>query len=180
MDHTILQFIQSEMQHAILDPIFLFLTKIGTAGIIWILVALVLLLQKPHRETGVMVLVALLFGVVFGEILLKPMIARLRPFQTYEAFTTILHETKGFSFPSGHTTSSFAAAGVLIHHFRSKGWIFMVLAVGVAFSRLYYLVHYPSDIIGGVLLGLFCAGLVVGGASALDRRKPQEEPYKNL
>lgn len=161
LDLEILHFIQNHIHHPMLDPIFLFLTRIGDYGIIWILFAVFLIAKKEFRKTGFMVLAALMLGLIFGEILLKPLFGRIRPFEAYDLFPTILDKTRGFSFPSGHTTSSFAAASILVYRSGKRAWIFLLLAVGIALSRLYYLVHYPSDIVGGILLGIACAGLVI-------------------
>jgi len=160
IDVSILEFIGNFLHFPILDPLFLFLTTIGNGGIIWSIIAVFLIARKQTRETGIFVLLALLLSVVCVEIILKPLFGRLRPFQSYDAFKTILAGTKGFSFPSGHTTTSFAALGVLFGRTGNSKWGFVILAIGIAFSRLYFNLHYPSDILGGIILGLVCATIV--------------------
>src|SRR6056297_1609976 len=161
IDIEILNLIKTYFQSPIFDYIFLYFTRIGDKGAVWISIAIVLLFKKENRKKGAMVLLVLLLGFLLGELILKPLIGRARPFIKYEEFTTIIEVNTRNSFPSGHTTSSFAAAGILFNRLEKFNWGFFVLAGGIAFSRLYYFLHYPSDIVGGIGLGLFCAWLVL-------------------
>lgn len=156
-----LEFIQNNIQNPFLDSLFPIITFLGDKGMIWILISLFLLSSKRYRKTGLMVISALILATILGEGLLKNLIQRPRPFIDYPMFELIILPPSGYSFPSGHTTSSFAAAGILSKNFKKFQTIFWVLAFAISFSRLYLLVHYPSDIIVGILVGLLCSLIIL-------------------
>lgn len=104
-------------------------------------------------------LTALILDVLLCNMMLKPLVARMRPFTVNTGVELLINAPEDFSFPSGHTTASFAAAFALLFS-KNKLWIpSVVLAVLIAFSRLYLYVHYPTDILAGILLG-FIASIV--------------------
>lgn len=85
---------------------------------------------------------------------LKPLIARIRPFDVNSAIQLIVAKPHDYSFPSGHTAASFTAVMALYLAGEKKLWkIALVLAVLIAFSRLYLYVHYPTDVLGGIITG---------------------------
>jgi len=157
IDLKILNLIKMFLHRPIFDEFFYFLTWIGNKGAVWILISIVLLYKRENRKTGITVLIALLLVLILGDIILKPVIGRVRPFIKYDYITTTVENLGIYSFPSGHTTSSFAASISILIKKRKIGFGFVFLALGIAFSRLYLMVHYPSDIIGGIVLGLICA-----------------------
>lgn len=151
----ILQDIQDIFQCAFLDTIMPPLTSLGNKGIIWIAIAVFLLLFKKTRRLGLAVGLALLLDLLMCDITLKPLIARIRPFDLIE-IELLIASPHDFSFPSGHTAVSFSAVFALMFS-KSKLYIpSLILAVIIAFSRLYLFVHYPSDILGGIVVGLIC------------------------
>lgn len=97
--------------------------------------------------------IALILGLVFGNLLLKPLIARVRPYDFDPSIVLLIPKEKDFSFPSGHTLASFEGAVSLILYHKKSGIAAVVLASLIAFSRLYLMVHYPLDVITGVILG---------------------------
>jgi undecaprenyl-diphosphatase len=105
-------------------------------------------------------LLALLFAHVFGTVLLKNLFERTRPYLEHPHLETIL-QSGGYSFPSGHTSSSFAALTVLLLTFKKYKIWFILLACAIAFSRMYFFVHYPSDILGGIVVGVAMGFLAV-------------------
>lgn len=133
------------------------LTALGNGGILWIILALVLLLIPKTRRCGISLVIALLLVFLLGNCLLKPLLARPRPFMQSADVTLLIPPPSDFSFPSGHTYSGIAAAIVIWYYHRRWGIAAMILALLIAFSRLYLMVHFPSDILGGILLGIFCA-----------------------
>lgn len=134
-------------------------TTLGEKGIVWIALGLALLCFKKTRRAGIAVLLALILGALMCNVTLKPLIARPRPFAAYPDIVLMIKQPGEFSFPSGHTVSSFAAAVAVLLHDRRIGIPTAVLAVLVAFSRLYFQVHYLTDVLAGILIGAL-AGVI--------------------
>lgn len=154
----ILDFIQEHLRCTVLDKVLPIITKLGDAGIFWIVVAIVLLFFKKTRKTGIMIGVALLSGLIIGNLTLKPLVARIRPYDMPGVEIDLLIERlSDKSFPSGHTLASFEAATVLLINDKRFGIPAIVLASVIAFSRLYLYVHYPTDVLGGIVLGVLIA-----------------------
>ena len=135
-------------------------------GEIWILLAMILLLTKQHRRTGVVLALALALAldVLCCNVILKPLVARVRPCDVNEAVALLVSRPTDWSFPSGHTAASFAAAGALLAEKSGLRKPAFVLAVLIAFSRLYLYVHWPSDVLAGAVLGMvlgFAASWIV-------------------
>lgn len=129
------------------------ITALGNSGLIWIILAGVLILMPKYRKIGVAVLTGLVLEVICCNLVLKPLVARIRPCDVNTAVQLLVARPDDFSFPSGHTGASFAAVSALFVS-RSRLWIpSLVFAVLIAFSRLYLYVHYPTDILAGMILG---------------------------
>lgn len=160
LDLNILRFLQ-KLRFPLLDLLMTFVTTIGNGGIIWIVISLVLLIQndKKKKRMAFTIILSLIISSVIGLLILKPIIARPRPFLTANFNDLLIKAPIGYSFPSGHTSSSFAAGTAIYKHNKKFGHLAFVLATLIAISRMYHFVHYPTDIIGGVLLGL-ASGLV--------------------
>lgn len=161
LDFCILNAIQS-LRSPFLDFIMPYITYLGSGGAVWIVTAVVLLIFKKTRKAGVAILLSLLIGLIVSTLGLKNLIARERPFNTagalLDAPSLLIGVPSGqFSFPSGHTVSSFAAATVIMMYNRKWGVPALILAALIALSRLYLYVHFPSDILAGVILGVLFA-----------------------
>lgn len=153
IDFTILNFIYDNCRTVWLDALMPFITKLGDSGAIWIVLAIGLLISRKYRKTGIALCCALILDIVVCNGILKPFVARIRPCDINTAVKLLIPHPTDFSFPSGHTAASFAAVSAL-YFSRRKLWIpALALAVLIAFSRLYLYVHYPSDVIAGILLG---------------------------
>ena len=140
MEIEILSMLQ-KIRTPLLDIFMSNITKLGNAGIVWILLTIVLLLIPKTRKSGLILAAALIVDLILCNGILKPLIARIRPFDVN-------------SFPSGHTAASFTAVMALYLAGEKKLWkIALVLAVLIAFSRLYLYVHYPTDVLGGIITG---------------------------
>ena len=146
-----------------LDWFFTLITHLGDAGIIWIIIAVACLFFKKTRKAGICMGMALIMGLICGNLILKNVIARERPY-TYELAAMTADKVKelislphDYSFPSGHTQASFAAATSIFMYNKKYGTAAYVLAALIAFSRMYLYVHFPTDIIGGILLGIIYA-----------------------
>ncbi|MBZ9608762.1 phosphatase PAP2 family protein [Clostridium estertheticum] len=160
-DSSILLYIKGNMHGTIMDKVMVAITSLGDNGAIWIIMAIALMVNKKYRKIGFMALLALLLSAILGEVILKNVVQRIRPSADIPAVDLLIVKPLSYSFPSGHTTSSFAVAGVLAKHFKNYALEIFSLAALIAFSRLYLYVHYPTDVLGGVLLGLICSGIIV-------------------
>lgn len=175
----ILLWMRDVFQCAFLDWFMPLITKLGDEGIFWIAVAVVLLFIPKCRKAGAAIGLSLLIGLLIGNLTLKPLIARIRPYDLYyelngEHIKLLIDAESSFSFPSGHTLASFEAATALLLNKRKLGIIALVLAILIAFSRMYLFVHYPTDILGGAVLGIgigFLGSFIVNKAIELYKAK---------
>lgn len=135
-------------------------THAGDNSMIWLLFAGLLLINGKTRYVGIMTLIVLALAALIGEELLKNTIQRPRPYDKFPLVDMVIGRYRSFSFPSGHTASSFAAAYILSRYLKRFSLVFWSLAALISFSRMYLFLHYPSDVLGGVVLGLFCGVLV--------------------
>ncbi len=172
---AILDLIQTYLVHPALTDIMKFFTDIGEGGLIWLLFAVLLLARKETRRYGLVLAVALLLSLLFCNILLKNLVARPRPF-TVQEIDLLIAAPGGYSFPSGHTSASFAGATVIWFWRRKWGGAAFVLAALIGFSRLYFYVHYPSDVLGGIFLGIGLGFLAWWLIALLEARLRGEDP----
>lgn len=159
-DTEIMFFIYSKLHFPILDKLMILITSLGDKGMIWIIIGLILLINKKTRVAGILTLATLGLSAIIGEGILKPLFQRPRPYSDYPTTLMLIDQLTSFSFPSGHTSSSFAAAYILSKFF--KKWTFVLggFAIVMGFSRMYLFMHYPTDVIVGALLGLV-SGIIV-------------------
>lgn len=137
------------------DVVMCFITKLGEAGMIWIVLTVILLLIPKTRKAGIVMMAALCIDLVVCNGILKNLFARIRPCDVNTQIQLLIARPDDFSFPSGHTAASFAAVAALYFSGERKLWKpALVLACLIAFSRLYLYVHYPTDILGGIFVGL--------------------------
>lgn len=155
IDIRILDYIQEHLRNGFFDKFFSVITHLADKGIFWILLALVLLCFKRTRRTGFCMAIALVLGVIFGNLLLKPLIARIRPYDLNpHMWPGLVGKPDDFSFPSGHTLASFGGATALCRVNRKAGIPAIILAALIMLSRVYLYVHYPSDVLTGMLMGI--------------------------
>lgn len=152
MDFGILYAING-MHNAILDKIMVVITNFGDAGIVWIILAIILLFMKKTRKCGILMLISMFVGVIIGNGIIKHLVARQRPCWIDTNIQLLIANPKDFSFPSGHTLASFEAAVMIFLHNKKWGTIAFIPAVLIAFSRLYLFVHFPTDVLAGAILG---------------------------
>ncbi len=145
--------LQDIIQCDFLDWFMPLVTSLANAGIFWILLAVVLLCFRQTRKVGLTMGIALIFGLLLGNLTLKPLTARIRPYDFDPSIQLLIPPESEFSFPSGHTLASFEGAVSIFAHNRKFGTAALILAALIAFSRLYLMVHYPIDVITGAILG---------------------------
>lgn len=157
-EFAVLDWFQS-IQQPVLTKIFGFITMLGEAGWFWILLGVILLISRKTRHCGIAVLAALFLDLVLANIILKPLVARPRPCWIRDTVELLIRVPKDYSFPSGHTMASFAAAGALLFTRKAWGCWTLGLAFLMGISRLYFYVHFPTDVLAGLVLGLLCGYL---------------------
>lgn len=155
LDANILLFIQNYIRNNVLDTVLVFITSLGNRARIWIILSLLALLFPKTRKAGCISCVAILLVEAINDDVIKNIVMRPRPFRVIPNLVTVIPGPSSYSFPSGHTASSFAAAFSFYRHLPKKyGIPALILATLIGFSRLYVGVHYPSDVLAGVLSGL--------------------------
>ena len=154
IDFTVLNWLHDSLSCRFLDSTMPVVTRLGSKGIIWLAIAFVMICTKQYRKCGIIMVISLIAGVVIGNLFLKNIIARPRPCWINEDFHMLIGVPDDYSFPSGHTLSSAACATVLILENSKFAFGAVPLAALIAFSRLYLYVHFPTDVIGGALIGI--------------------------
>ena len=173
-DANILLWIQEHCRMEGLNELVIFITHLGDAGILWIALGFILLAYRKTRRTGVCTLSALVISFLVNNVFLKNVIARQRPYEAIESLNRIIEAQSDYSFPSGHTANSIVAATVIFLMLPKKySWTFLLLAILISISRLYVGVHYPTDVICGMLTGVIIACLVVSFEKRIRRKKNQ-------
>ena len=116
-----------------------------------------LLLIPKTRKSGVYMAVALIADLIICNVILKPIVARIRPYSINQTVQLLVTPLKDYSFPSGHTAASFASVSALYFAGRKRMAAgALIVSVLIAFSRMYLYVHYPTDVLGGLIIGLLC------------------------
>ncbi len=143
-----------------LDAFFKIFTNVGsTAAVICFLI--ILLAFKKTRKIGIQAACAAIICLILGNCILKPLIGRARPFTDPRALidsaSLLIKKPTDGSFPSGHTMHSFSLAFTIFLNNKKWGFLAVILAFMIAFSRMYLFVHFPTDILSGMLLGAICA-----------------------
>ena len=162
LDVNILLFIQEHLRFDFLTPVLKFLTMLGDHGMLWIGVALLLVFINRTRPIGATAGASLAINALLVNVFLKNIVARTRPYEVIDGLTRLVGEQSDFSFPSGHTSSAFSVAVVMFMLMPKKyGVPALIVATLIAYSRLYVGVHYPSDVIGGLIIGILAAVICV-------------------
>lgn len=158
IDVNILYYVQDNLRGEILNTIVSIFTSLGNYGLIWILFTLALLIYPKTRKIGITCALALILELIICNGILKNIFARTRPYDAFENIRCLVPPQRDYSFPSGHTASSFAAVVPALADKKTRhiGVFALIVAVLMALSRIYVCVHYPSDVIGGVVVGLLC------------------------
>lgn len=156
LDILVLEFFEKTYRPKWLDRIFVFFTKLWDYGFVWFsLVIILYLFDQKYTHISLLLLTSILSVIVFSEWLFKFLVRRRRPFEKYDHIVPNIKKPRSFSFPSGHTAMSFAAVMVIswLQNLYLTGAILFV-AIMISFSRIYLRVHYPSDVIVGILVGV--------------------------
>ena len=156
IEFSILDFLQT-IHTPLLDKIMILFTHLGDQGFIWVCLTLILLLIPKTRKIGIVLLISLILDTLVCNVLLKNIFMRPRPCTINPNVSLLIPKPQDYSFPSGHTAASFAIVSVLCLLKQKNLFIIsLIVACLIAFSRMYLYVHFPSDIIGGIFVGILC------------------------
>ena len=162
LDSNILFYVQDNLRSEALNNIVVWFTSLGNAGLIWVLLIAALIAYKGTRKEGLGCAISLLLCFIVVNLFLKNAVARVRPYDAMEQIRCLVPPQVDYSFPSGHTAIAFAASvPVFIISSKKLGIIMIILSLLMALSRIYVCVHYPTDVIGGAVIGILC-GVVTG------------------
>lgn len=157
IDFKILDWIQENLRCHALDTAMPIITSLGNGGLLWLAVAVVFLGSGRYHAGGIAIISVLITCFFIGNLMLKNTACRTRPCDIYPGFNLLIDRPKDFSFPSGHTMSSFAVALVIYSINPTWGSSAFFVAGLIAFSRLYLYVHFPSDVLAGAVMGIVAA-----------------------
>jgi len=160
LDRDILFFIQEHIRCAPLDVLMKLMSFLGDMGLLWIALGIILIINQKTRAAGIMTIITLGLTAGLNDKIIKNIIMRPRPYVTHFGLSILIEAQKSYSFPSGHASSSFAAATAITLFCGKKGALAYIPAALIALSRVYVGVHYPTDIFFGALLGT-CMGILI-------------------
>ena len=181
-DLPILDWIQANLQSGFMDVAMPLITLLSEDGIFWMVLATILLLIPSQRRSGLGMWLALAMGLIICNMILKPLVGRIRPYDFQEQFNGVyikllIDGLSDNSFPSGHTIAAFEASVALLCGNKKLGIPAVIMAFLVAFSRLYLYVHYPTDVFASIILGAILAviGYWIAGKIVKPRKKGKYE-----
>ena len=183
-DWTVFQWVEKNLWNPVLDKIFPIITVFGNKGLFWIILALLLCMTKKYRRVGLIMAVAIIIDGVSVNLILKNVFERPRPFDL-EAwkgafqYPELIAKPTDYSFPSGHTVVCFAGAVSLFA--ADKKWMGVagiILAILVGFSRIYLHVHYCTDVLAGVVIGILCGVIAMLIVNSIDKKIRQKKLEK--
>lgn len=169
VDFQITDWVQTVFRNSVMDAVMPVITVLGDNGYVWLGLSAVLMAFKQTRKTGFLIIGAIFIGAIICNLTLKPFVERLRPCAVRPDLAILSACETGFSFPSGHTTASFAAAGVLMLTHTRFAWAGVILACLIAFSRIYMGFHFFTDIMGGMVAGTLAAFIAVEAEKRINK-----------
>ena len=152
-DADAMLFIQEQVRNGFLTPIMKAMSFLGDAGMLWIAIGIIMLFFPRFRRSGIFMLTCLALATLVNNLVIKELVARPRPYTDIAELTVLIKPLDSFSFPSGHSCSSFASATALALTVKKRGALAFIPAALIAFSRVYVGVHYPSDVLVGAAVG---------------------------
>lgn len=158
-EFAFLYFLQ-DLHNPVLDGIMLFFTRMGNIGMPWLALAALFLCFKKTRKWGFAILGSMLLKELIGNLILKNLVARSRPCQIDTTVPLLISAPSSYSFPSGHTFDAIAASVSIYLYNKKAGIAAIIVGTIISFSRMYLFVHFPTDVLASVLLGIVVAVFV--------------------
>lgn len=143
-----------------LDGFMMLVSGLVTYAAIWFVLAFLFTCHPKHRELGIAVVLAVVISFIIADLILKPMVCRVRPYDIVD-IEPIVDSISSYSFPSGHTTYSFAAATAIFLYNKKWGALALAFSVLVGVSRVYLYMHWPTDVLAGAVVGALSALVAV-------------------
>lgn len=165
-DYAVLLFMQ-DISNQFLDVFLKIITYMGNGGAMWIILGAGMLIFPKTRKKGLFCLLSLALAALLGNGILKPVISRVRPYDMFDWISIKIIKPSDGSFPSGHTMSSFAFSMALLFVCRKWGIFALIFSCVMGFSRLYFQVHFLTDVLAGMILGILCAVIIYGIAAKI-------------
>jgi undecaprenyl-diphosphatase len=165
IDVAIFFFVNHTLQNGVFDVLMPWITDLNKhlfviivvfGGLLWMIIRG----NSQTRTAAIVLILTIIISDQLNSSWLKFLFERVRPCRTLEHVHLLVGCGSGYSFPSSHAVNNFAGAAVLSFFFRRQTWMFMTFAAVVAFSRVYVGVHYPSDVVGGGIIGAGLGGAV--------------------
>lgn len=171
LDSALLLQIQDGARTAFLSALLVPVSRAGDMGLFWIALCVLLLLFRRTRRGGALALCGLAAEFVVCDLALKRIVLRPRPYLVIQGLVCLVPPENSASFPSGHAASSFVCACLLACSFGKKGVLAYAPALLIALSRVYVGVHYPSDVLAGMVLGTLVGVTVWAAADRFQRKR---------
>ena len=176
-DKLLLDLIHNGLSCAFLDKVMPYITLLAEHGAVPIALSVALMLFPKTRKSGYKMALALVMGLIVVNLAVKPLAARIRPYDAFPGVELLIDAQSDYSFPSGHTLASFESAGVICQCYKKYAPPALIAACLVGLSRLYLYVHYPTDVLFGAILGL-CFAVIA--CYIIDRSFSEEKLRKRL
>lgn len=158
-EHDLLCSLRS-LRSPFMDWVMSFFSAINDHGYVCIALAVILIIFRRTRRTGLQVFMSIALAYILANLIIKNIVARPRPYEVYADLIPLIGKPHDTSFPSGHAVSAFAAATAVFFTNKKFGVLALIIAAIIAFSRLYNLVHFPTDVLAGAAIGIVMAVLV--------------------
>ncbi len=156
LDERILLWVQENVRSEKVTPFIQTLTRLGDYGLLWIVFSMALMLNKDTRKAGKLSLVSIALCFFLNNMIIKNLVDRDRPYEALDELKILIERQPDSSFPSGHAANSLASAIVFFNLFKKKKSKYGILTAGLvmALSRVYVGVHYLSDVLVGISVGI--------------------------
>jgi len=165
-----LYFIQNHLRSPFLDKLFVFITYLGGPVNIFIIIGIIYFFLKNRREEGTAILLSLVLSAIIAVLILKKIINEPRPCDVDTSVILLVKRPYGQSLPSGHAAVTAAGATIFFIYKNKFRWLALLFTIVMCYTRMYLFVHYPLDVVTGLIVGVLSAFLAMYLLKYLPRR----------